>query len=148
MAPGAPWDPPWAYLALILNLGVHFGAHFGTPKEAKFDQKLTFCQKGCSEKCIFIEFCGKCRFSLFFCRFLVDFHAKIDVFSMCCFARFSFFVQPGKPHETLYFTVFRAFFSFFIFRFFAEKRVKNRLRKGMSKKHPKVTPSGTQKWPK
>ena len=69
MAPGAPWDPPWAYLALILNLGVPFGAHFGTPKEAKFDQKLTFCQKGCSKKCMFIEFCGKCRFF----HFLVDF---------------------------------------------------------------------------
>ena len=71
LAPGAPWDPPWAYLALILHPGVHFGAHFGTPKEAKIHQKCNFlCLKPKKEATI-SRFGGHACFFTSFSPFLV-----------------------------------------------------------------------------
>ena len=79
LAPGTPWDPPWAYLALILHPGVHFGAHFGTPKEAKIHQKCNFlCLKPKKEATI-SRFGGHACFFTPFSPFLVIWGRFLEV---------------------------------------------------------------------
>ena len=57
----------------------------------------------------------------FLTRFGVEFSWKINVFFNVIFQRFSFFFQPGDPHQTLYFTSRNLLFHFFIFSFFHRK---------------------------
>jgi len=57
----------------------------------------------------------------FLTRFGVEFSWKIDVFLNVIFQRFSFFFQPGDPHQTLYFTSRNLLFHFFNFSFFHRK---------------------------
>ena len=122
-----------------------FCRFWGALRSRKIDPKCIFSGKWGHGGDAFIDFSAISVFPRFFGRFLVDFYEKINVFSFVFFDGFSFFLQPGDPHDVSYFAGRNAYF-FLVFCFFVENTVKNRLKNGMSKKHPKATPSGTQKW--
>ena len=123
---------------------------FGSPLGPKNRPKMhVFWKIGARRRRFHRFFRDFCVFTLFWLIF-GRFSWKKTMFFLCFFrSLLVFLLQPGNPHETLCFTVFRAFFRFSVFRFFAEKVVKNRFRNGMLKKHQKSFknyPRNHQKW--